>query len=424
MIGVLPTPALAPFDARTAAAASGQAAPSIALLQAQGAQSASTGVPPQGAGLTTPAALGSPAPDTNPSDMATELGMTLAALTNLAADYIVTVVGDVHDPGSYVAENGTPLGAMLDAAGGLEVQADLSSVQVTSTIVDASTGTSKTLRNAYSGRDRADFDKVALHPQDTIVVRQVFADREDGTVTIAGAVRYPGSFDILRSERLSSLIARAGGLTDEAYPYGAVFTRISAQVAEEEGNYREAIELQTGALEAAVAPNVNPNILTYLQSLVTTLQHEPALGRISVEADPTILSVKPQLDTLLQPGDFIYIPKRPSTVCTSGEVFDPGCFQYRPGMSVDDYLKLAGGTTQVSDSGSTFVILPDGSARPASSNFFDFFGSDPIPPGSTIVVPPDPAPFNSMVFATQVSQIVSQLAIALASLSVISSNSH
>lgn len=420
MIGTLPTPPMAPFDARTAAAASRQPLPSVALLQAQGAQSATSGVPPQGGGLTTPAALGSPAPDTNPSDMATELGLTLATLTNLAADHVVTIEGDVHDPGTYVADDGTSLGAMLDAAGGLEVQADLSSVQVTSTIVDASTGTSKTLRNAYSGNRRADFDKVALRPLDTVVVRQVFGDRESGTVTIVGQIRYPGSFDILRNERLSSLITRAGGLTDEAYPYGTVFTRISAQQEQAEGNYREAVELQTGALEAATTPNVNPAILTYLQSLVATLQHQPALGRISVESDPTILAVKPQLDTLLQPGDFIYIPKRPSTVSVSGEVFDPGSFQYRPGMSVDDYLKLAGGTTQVSDEGSTFVILPDGSARPASSDFFDFFGSDPIPPGSTIVVPPDPAPFNAIVFATQLSQIIGQIAIAGASLSVIS----
>jgi protein involved in polysaccharide export with SLBB domain len=393
----------------------------VALLQAQGAQSAAAGVLLQ-SGLTTPAALGSPALDTNPSDLATELGLTLASLTNLAADHVVTLVGDVHDPGTYLADDGTALGAMLDAAGGVAVQADLSSVEVTTTLVDSTSGTARTVRNAYSGRTRADFDKVGLHPLDTVRVRQVFADSESGTVTIVGQVRYPGSFDILRNERLSSLIARAGGLTDEAYPYGTVYTRVSAQQSEAEGNYREAIQLQTGALAAATTPNVNPQILTYLQQLVTTLQHQPALGRISVESDPTILAVKPQLDTLLQPGDFVYIPKRPSTVSVSGEVFDPGSFQYRPGMSVNDYLKLAGGTTQVSDDGSTFVILPDGSARPASSDFFDFFGSDPIPPGSTIVVPPDPAPFNGMVFATQLAQIFGQLAIATASLSVISNH--
>jgi hypothetical protein len=201
-----------------------------------------------------------------------------------------------------------------------------------------------------------------------------------------------------------------------------VFTRVSAQEAEAAGNYREAVELQSGALIAATTPQVNPGILTYLQTLEQTLLHQPALGRISVEADPTILSVKPQLDTLLQPGDFVYVPKRPSTVAVSGEVLNPGSFQYRPGMSMNDYLDLAGGVSKTSDTDSTFIIMPDGSARPASSDFFDFFGGDPIPPGSTIVVPPDPAPFNTMVFLTSISQIVSQVAIAAASLAVISSH--
>jgi polysaccharide biosynthesis/export protein len=91
-------------------------------------------------------------------------------------------------------------------------------------------------------------------------------------------------------------------------------------------------------------------------------------------------------------------------------------------MSVDDYLNLAGGSMQSADNSSIFVIMPDGTARPASSNFFDFFANDPIPPGSTIVVPPDPAPFNTMVFLQNLAQIVSQVAIAGASLAVISSN--
>jgi protein involved in polysaccharide export with SLBB domain len=132
--------------------------------------------------------------------------------------------------------------------------------------------------------------------------------------------------------------------------------------------------------------------------------------------------VKPELDTLMQPGDFIYVPKRPSTVAVSGEVLNPGSFQYRPNMTVDDYIEQAGGYSGVAEDDLTFIILPDGSARTPSSNILSFFGTDPIPPGSTIVVPPNPAPFNTMVFVTQVSQIFSQLAIAAASLSVISHN--
>jgi protein involved in polysaccharide export with SLBB domain len=291
---------------------------------------------------------------------------------------------------------------------------------VTSSQIDAASGTSHTVRNVYRGTSLGDFEKVALLPQDTVIVRQVFSDRENGTISVVGAVRYPGTFDILRSEHLSSVLQRAGGLTDEAYPLGAVFTRISAQQAEAQGNYREAVELQTGALTAATTPNVNPAILTYLQTLQQQLLHQPALGRITVTADPTILAVKPELDTLLQPGDFVYIPKRPSTVAVSGEVLNPGSFQYRPDMTVDDYVELAGGYTNVAEDDETFVIMPDGSARTPSSSVMSFFGSDPIPPGSTIVIPPNPAPFNWIVFTTQISQIFSQIAIAAAGLAAVS----
>jgi len=419
-----PLPPVPPYQASVAAAASQQTPAAIAMLQAENAQSAAAGMPVSGAGLTRPPALGVPAPDTSPTDLATELGLTSTAFISFAVDYLVFIEGNVHDPGPYLAEGGTSLATALNAAGGLSLTADLSAITVTSNALDSATGTSRTVRNQYRGASMADFEKIALQPQDTVIVRQVFSDRESGTVMVVGAVRYPGTFDILRNEHLSSILARAGGLTDESYPLGAVFTRLSAQQAEAQGNYREAVELQTGALAAATTPNVNPAILGYLQSLEQQLLKQPALGRITVTADPTILAVKPELDTLLQPGDFVYIPKRPSTVAVSGEVLNPGSFQYRPNMSVDDYIDMAGGYSKVAEDDETFIIMPDGSARTPSSNILSFFGSDPIPPGSTIVVPPNPAPFNTIVFLTQISQIFGQVAIAAASLSAISHNSN
>jgi protein involved in polysaccharide export with SLBB domain len=257
---------------------------------------------------------------------------------------------------------------------------------------------------------------------DSIRVRQVFSDRSaGGNVTVAGQVRYPGTFDVTRGERLSSLLARAGGLTEESYAYGAVFTRVSAAQAEAEGNFREANELQAGISAAITNPSLNASALSYLQNLVTTLKNQPALGRITVTADPAILAVKPDLDVILEPGDFIYIPKRPSTVAVTGEVLNPGAFQYRPGLTSDDYLGMAGGTNDAAEDSETFIVMPDGTARPAEGGWFSFAGNSPIPPGATIVVPPNPAPFNTIVFLTSISQIVSQLAVAGASLAVISS---
>jgi protein involved in polysaccharide export with SLBB domain len=399
-------------DPRLLAAESMSSPASVALLQAQNPQQNNNNGP------TLPSGFGAPPTDDSPTDMATQLGLTPAALVNLASDYLVWVQGEVHDPGAYLAQNGTTLGTMLNAAGGIALQADLSWVEVTSTNVDAQAGVSHTVRNAYKGQG-GDFEKVALRPLDSVIVRQVFSDRETGTITIAGQVKYPGTFDIMRDERLSSVLARAGGLTDESYPYGAVFTRVSAAQDEKLGNQREALQLQSGIAVAAANPSVSAGVLTYLQSLVLTLQQQPALGRITVTADPAILSVKPDLDVVLQPGDFLYIPKRPSTVAVTGEVLNSGAFQYKPGMTVDDYLRLAGGTTDAAEASETFIVFPDGSAQPASGNWFSFLSSTQIPPGSTIVVPRNPSPLDTLTLLTSITDIVSKVAITAASLAVI-----
>jgi protein involved in polysaccharide export with SLBB domain len=419
--GPTPPPATT-VDPRLQAAMNGGSPALSQILQAQSstsqAQFATSGSQVQSNGLTANAGLGLPPQDTSPLDIAGFLDITPAALLNLDSEYLVFIAGSVRDPGPYLAEGGTSLQAMLDAAGGVQRSADLSWVEVTSTDIDVSTGTSKTVRTAYKG-NAGDFEKVSLRPLDSVRVRQVFSDRDSGFMTIAGQVRYPGTFDITRGERLSSILERAGGLTDEAYAYGAVFTRVSAAVSEAEGNAREASELQAGIAAQTTNPNVNATAMTYLQTLVQTLQKQPALGRITVTADPALLSVKPNLDITLEPGDFVYIPKRPSTVAVSGEVLNPGAFQYKPDMSVDDYLQLAGGTNDAAESSETFVIMPDGTARPASGGMFSFMNSQPIPPGATIVVPPDPAPFNTMVFLQNVTQIFSQLALSAASLAVV-----
>jgi hypothetical protein len=156
-----------------------------------------------------------------------------------------------------------------------------------------------------------------------------------------------------------------------------------------------------------------------VRTLSQQLRDAPVLGRITVTADPAILRVRPDLDVLLEPGDTLYIPKRPSTITVSGEVLNSGTIQYESGLSVRDYIERAGGTTQGADSGRTFVVLPDGSARTVSESWLSFNNTAMVPPGSTIIIPRDLQPFSFGPFIRDATQIVSQLAITAASLAVI-----
>jgi polysaccharide export outer membrane protein len=354
-------------------------------------------------------------------NIAQNLGVTPSALVNMASDYLVWVNGEVLNPGPLLAQSGTSLTAILDAAGGLQRQADLSAIAVTSTEIDVDRGTSRTLRNIYSQRE-TDFAKISLRPFDSINVRPVFSDRVGESITLSGQVRYPGTYEVTRDEKLSSVIARAGGLTDEAYPYGAVFTRQSAAVAEAQANQREAMMLNNAIATASTqvtSSTMPPPNLSYVATLVSTLQHQPVIGRISVAIDPAVLLAHPDRDPLLETGDSIYVPKRPYTVAVTGEVLNAGAFAYKPNMSLDDYLDMAGGETDAAEDSMTFIILPDGTAVPSHSSWWSFGGGTRIPPGSTIVVPRDPQPFNLTTFLATYTDILSKVAITAASLAVI-----
>nr|AYC79470.1 hypothetical protein [uncultured bacterium] len=354
--------------------------------------------------------------------IAANLGIPTIELVNSARDYLVSINGEVRNPGSYLALGDTSLASLIQAAGGLQREADLSAVEITSTLIDPSAGTSRTVRNSLrvSGQD---FASISLKPFDSVRLRPVFSDRNGETITILGQVRYPGTFDITRGERLSSVLARAGGLTDEAYPFGAVFTRQSAAITEADGNQRTARLLEDNIATAATLPAtlVNSSGLVYVEQIAQALRTLPALGRISVTADPVVLATKPELDVLMETGDTIYVPKRPSSVTVAGEVLSTGAFAYKAGLTVQDYIRLAGGEGGAADDSLVFVVLPDGTSRPEGDSWWSFGGGHEVPPGSMIVVPRDPLPFNWMEFALNMSTIFSQLATTAASLAVISS---
>jgi protein involved in polysaccharide export with SLBB domain len=368
-------------------------------------------------------------PTTSDTDVVDHLAqllhVTRDALLRTASDNLTWVLDEVREPGAYLGAPGSSIADMIEAAGGVQQSADLSAIEVTSTSVDQSSGITRTTRTNYPGRNN-EITMVSVQPLDVIRLRPVYSDREEGTVTVAGQVRFPGVFDITRSEHLSTLLKRAGGLSEVAYPYGAIYTRRDAAVAERQGNERSARELEneipTLIASQSGSSTEYASAATYLASLARSLRDMPALGRIVITADPAVLAIKPNLDVVLQPGDTLFVPKRPSTVTVSGEVLNPGAFQYRRGLPYSDYVRMAGGATQSADDDRTFIVFPDGSSAPIDSSWFSFDSRGDIPAGSTIVVPRDLRPFNWTQFLKDVTQIASQLALTAASLSVLNNN--
>ena len=332
-------------------------------------------------------------------------------LLPLLLEYGAGVEGEIRFPGIYPVVPGSSLEEIVRAAGGLTINADSESLDITR--LDGTRQTGQTLV-ALSG--------LLIGPGTVVRANPVLRGRESGFVEIAGEVDRPGRLDIRAGERLSEVLRRVGGLGEHAYPYGAVFTRERVRDAEFAANQRAARELEAAipaALTSAEDATAVRSALPVLQSLAESLRNAPAVGRVVVEADPLVLAARPELDFVLEPGDRLYIPKRPSHVTVTGDVLNPGSVMFTSGLEAEEYIRRVGGLTPNADDGNAFVVLPNGEAIPLRLGAWS--GEEvQIPPGSTIVVPRDPRPFDFLTLTRSITSLVSDLAISAASIAVIS----
>ena len=358
----------------------------------------------------------------NFGDLARQLNVDQLVLVNFLIDHQVDLNGAVSGPGYYFVGPNVALQDLVSAAGGTSNWADESGVELITTAVDNPTGRSATRRVQLPLRQGM-LASYIVHPKDQFRFNQVFTDAGFGTATVEGEVRFTGTYQITRGEHLSDLLTRAGSLTNTAYPYGTVFLRKSAAAIERDGYVRAAAEIEEGLVVAMTRvgnDKIDPASFGSLQSFIAELRNQRAVGRIAISADPSVLASKPDMDPLLEPGDVIYIPQRPSTISVLGQVKQPGSLPYRSSYTLEDYIQMAGGYSPTSDASETFIVLPDGSARKVETSWLGFSSDAVLPPGSAIVVPRDVTPIDTRQLILDITGIMSQLAVSVASLAVIS----
>lgn len=353
------------------------------------------------------------------SDRCPEIFEKQPDLLPFVLEHSVNVTGEVRRPGVYPVVQNTGLDAVAAIAGGLTREVDIQRVEVSR--FSTSTETSGIGLRQIIDLKSQNAAAVGVGPGDVVRFNPLFSDRDSGPVFLSGEFVRPGSYEIRRGERLSEIIARAGGLTAQAYPYGGVFTRERVRRAEQVALQRLARDLNTAVTLAAARRGIGSDAVAGFGQLSRDVANAPATGRVVIEADPTVLQVRPELDVVLEPGDRVFIPKRPNSVLVTGDVLNPGAQQFVSGRRADAYVRLAGGLQRSADSDRVFVILPNGAAQPVGVSAFNFTPVQ-VPPGSTIVVPKDATPFDLFTFARDISSVLGQLAVTAAALTVISNN--
>jgi polysaccharide export outer membrane protein len=350
-------------------------------------------------------------------ELVRQLNMDPLVLVNFLIDHRARLDGAVMGPGFYFIGPNVSLKDLVQAAGGTANGADESGVELLTTVIDGATGRSASQRQTLPLHQGV-LASYVVRARDELHFHKVFTDTGIGSVTVQGEIRFAGNYPIRRGEHLSEVLMRAGGLTSTAYPQGTVFLRRSAAQIEQEGYQRAANQIESqllGGVNSIGSRGVDP---AAVHAFANQLRTQKALGRISIIADPSVLAANPNQDPLLETGDVVFIPQRPATVAVLGEVMQPGSYSYQPGMTVQDYIKKAGGYAQYSEDDLTFIVQPDGSARKVENSWLHYDASV-LPPGSAIVVPRDLAPVDVRQLVLDITSILSSFAVTAASLAVL-----
>lgn len=342
----------------------------------------------------------------------------------IVQEHNVTLNGAVARPGNYPIATDTSLAELIGAAGGLAHNADKTSIEVVGTRMD-DLGRREPTRDSYD-ITRENPARILVSAGSAVRVNPKMDLVQRDGVRISGEVARPGKYDIMRGEKLSSLIARAGGLTHEAYAPSTVFMRAAAR-RQEAAQFRNAAQQLEESLARAMTDQdkkkINVDQVDMARQLANELRNAPAVGRITVQADPDVLRLHPEQDVLLEPGDEIVIPPRRQTVAVMGEVHSPVNLQFVSGKDAGEYLREAGGFTRFADQSHAFVITPNGAAHPLRVSAWNHEDTN-ITPGSTIVVPRDPENYDTLQMVSGIGNILSQLAVSTAAIASIDHNNH
>jgi protein involved in polysaccharide export with SLBB domain len=335
---------------------------------------------------------------------------------------VVHVNGSVRIPGDYPLEPDMHVSDLVRAGGGLTEAAYGANAELTRyDVVNGQTRRTQLIQIDLAAALRGDpANNVKLAAFDTLTVKQVEEWQAQASVTLRGEVRFPGMYAVKRGETLKSVIERAGGLTEYAFPEGSVFTRDELRKREQAQMDMLAERMQRDlallALEGAAANQAGAaTALSVGQTLLSQLKSTQAVGRLVIDLPATMRSpVGSPADVIMRNGDELVVPKFQQQVMVIGEVQNATSLLYSAGLSRDNYIARSGGMTQRADSGKVYVVRANGSVV-ASSGSRWFGGSTvKIQPGDTIVVPLDTERIPALPFWTAVTTILYNVAIAVA----------
>ena len=273
---------------------------------------------------------------------------------------IVTIKGEVNDPGVFPYAESESIEDLILRAGGLTEAASLSKVDISRRIADpyAKEGTDSTTQ-VFSFDLNPDFtinkqNEFRLEPFDEVYVRRSPGYNTQQNVTVEGEVNFEGVYSLKnKTQRLSEIILAAGGLTKDAYVEG---TRLLRQMTDEERAVAEAM-LRTATRNTSNGKDsIDIKKLRINSNYPVGFELAKALEHPGSDDDP-----------ILREGDRIIIPRKTSNVTINGEVLYPNTIRFKEGKNAKYYIEQAGGYTSSAKKSKAIIIYMNGMVARANS---------------------------------------------------------
>ncbi len=286
--------------------------------------------------------------------------LRIFSVTEFRPTRYVAITGAVRNSGQIPFRDGMTVRDLVLLAGGLEQSADLREAEIARLPQDRRNGaTAVTFRAALDssyifergpngqyfgppGLPAASgaMPEVRLLPYDNVLILRQPNWELQRQVVIAGEVQFPGTYSLrTKTEKVSDLITRAGGLTPEAYADGVTFFR-----------------------------------------------NKDNVGRIGIALPDVLRDARSRDNLQLLNGDSVFIPRFNAVVNVKGAVNSPVAVTYVPGANLEYYVRAAGGITRKGDLRYAYVTQPNGKVEATSGKFI--FRNNPRPrPGSSVFVP-------------------------------------
>jgi protein involved in polysaccharide export with SLBB domain len=312
----------------------------------------------------------------------------------------VSVNGEVRRPGTFTYTPNITLKDLVLMAGGFTDAAapqrieisrrvrtdsfDLNDTRIAE-VIEVGTGTDLTTSNA----------DITLQPWDVVTIRRNPGYRQQVNVSVTGEVVYPGPYVIQsRTERVSDLIKRAGGLTAQASQKGVFLQRLN----------NSAIGRDT-SLSAVkkIMRAVDDTTNAILQDITASTV------KVGLSLEQILKNPRGDEDVFLQEGDVLNVTKAVLEVKINGEVMFPTQVVYKEGEDLLYYIDKAGGFTDDARKKKTYVLYSNGNA--SKTRRFLFIKNYPrIEPGAEVLVPKIPERKKQRLSTGEVVAITSGVA--------------